>query len=155
MKIPIVASIATLALTLAPIAQADSIHLLTPCRFLDTRDEVPLPGISGPMANGRFYRIQGQCGVAWDAKGVLVNVTVVGATVSGHLSLVASMHTPGEGSFVPTTSVLNFEAGKTAANFAIVALTRISTPADADILVYPHVPGGEVHVILDVVGYLK
>mgnify|MGYP001188968763 CR=1 FL=1 len=131
-----------------------STYLVEPCRYLDTREEIPLPGISGAFTNRRVYRVQETCGVALGAGGVLMNVTVTGATVKGHLALISSEITRNEGSMIPTTSTLNFAPGQTVANFAITQLARIQ-PGEADLLVYVNVPNGQVHVIIDVVGYLR
>jgi hypothetical protein len=162
MKIPIAASIAALALALAPVVGASplSTYLLdTPCRFLDTRDDVQFfYERPGPYPFGhvlQFYLLQGNCGVPVGAKGAILNVTITAPTVDGHLALFTPPSDGTTQSVVPTTSVLNFKAGQTVANGTIVRLSPYFSPANADLGIYPHVPGGEVHVIIDVVGYLR
>lgn len=144
------------ALPIAAAAGPLSTYMVEPCRFVDTREEAPIPGVSGPFTGLRLYLVQGRCGVAWGARGLLLNVTATGATVEGHLALSSSEITRNEGTVVPKTSTLNFEPGRSVANFAMVSLAEIADPTtDSDLLVYVHVPGGSVHVIIDVVGYLK
>jgi hypothetical protein len=128
-------------------------------RFLDTRDDVQFfYERPGPYPFGhvlQFYLLQGNCGVPVGAKGAILNVTITAPTVDGHLALFTPPSDGTTQSVVPTTSLLNFKAGQTVANGTIVRLSPYFSPANADLGIYPHVPGGEVHVILDVVGYLQ
>jgi hypothetical protein len=142
-----------------------STYLVTPCRFVDTRDDLTRklyeqPFLWGPFKGLRFYfyTIQGECGVPFGAKGVILNVTTTAATVEGHLVLWA----PRTPVVVPATSNLNFSPGRTVANMAIVKLIPLSGPGYTDLVVSPRTPQapteqarGFVHVIIDVVGYLQ
>jgi hypothetical protein len=123
-----------------------SVYLVEPCRFVDTRESA-----LGPLDGYRFFRIEGACDVPEGAGGVILNVTVTGGTVAGHLSIFDPLAS------VPPTSTLNFSAGQTIANMAIVRLTPTGQGPEgaADLVALARVPGGSVHVILDVVGYLK
>jgi hypothetical protein len=71
-------------------AGAGALHCVQPCRFLDTRDAETLwYETPGPFQHGRcrFYVVQNSCGVPLGATGVVLNVTVAGATAPGHLIL--------------------------------------------------------------------
>ena len=75
----------------------------------------------------------------------MINVTIVSPTGTGDLNLFASGIAP------PQTSTINFTAGSTRANNAIV---RVDGPLAGSIDVQSGVNGGgTVHVILDVTGY--
>ena len=158
-----------LALSVAAVAGAApsgplSTYLVEPCRFLDTRDDVLLRGESvGPLGEGIHpYILQGACGVPAGAQGVILNVTATEATVAGHLTLVAVPETAAPthrmativDSMVPTTSTINVAPGLTVGNAATVRL-RENTTGQFDLMVYASVKGGTVHLIIDVVGYLK
>ena len=77
------------------------------------------------------------------ARAVSVNVTVAGPTATGNVRLYPA------GTGLPSTSNLNFLAGQTRANNAIVLLGSLGDVAVAV------APGGAVHVIIDVNGYLE
>lgn len=119
-------------------------YTVVPCRIIDTR------GADGPYgapvltsAETRSFTIHGQCGIPAAARAVAVNVTAIGATGSGNLSLFRSGETP------PATSSVNFPAALARANNAIVPLS-----IDGGLTVRPSVANsGQVHLILDVVGY--
>ena len=71
-------------------------------------------------------------------------MAVTGPASTGHLRLQAA-DLP-----LPLTSAINFQAGQTRANNAVVRLD-----ASAGFLVYVGMPSGSVHVIVDVVGYFQ
>jgi hypothetical protein len=100
----------------------------------------------------RFGTLEGACRVPVGARAVLVNITVTQATAQGYLSVFSSER---RDSMLPTTSTLNFTPGQTIANAAIIPLC---SPGQAciqgDFGIYTMTPGGSVHVIIDVVGYL-
>jgi hypothetical protein len=113
---------------------------LTPCRLLDTRSGTPLS--SGVP---RVLLVPPACGVPVDAKGVAVNLTVVGPTAIGHV-VAYPADVP-----VPATSNLNFSAGQTRSNNAVVRLD-----GDGEIAFLAAVGGGgTVHLVVDVVGYFE
>lgn len=118
---------------------------VTPCRAVDTRS-----GFGGIMSASvqRNFTIKGVCGVPGTAKAVSLNVTVVGPTQDGFVSL-----WPTGGAF-PVVSTVNFNAGEPAlANGAIVPLA-VATPDLATI--YGTGSGsGSIHTILDVTGYFQ
>jgi hypothetical protein len=119
-----------------------SFYTLTPCRVIDTRG-VPGVPIGGPAITGtpRTFALAGLCGIPADAKSLSVNVTVTQPAAQGHLIVY-----PG-GSPVPGVSTLNFRAGQTRANNAIVPLgTGVTIAA---------VSSTTTHFILDVNGYFK
>jgi hypothetical protein len=90
---------------------------LTPCRLLDTRG--PAGPYGGPaLAPGekRVFVIAGRCGVPTNSVAIAVDVAVVAPPASGFAQVF-----PGNGA-PPVTSVLNFRAGKTRANNAIVGM---------------------------------
>jgi hypothetical protein len=122
------------------------LHTLTPCRVLDTRG--PVGDNGGPALRGglsRVFPFAGRCGIPATAKAVAVNVTVAEATQLGHLRLY-----PG-GDSLPGVSTINFLAGLTRANNAIV---RLGT--GGAIAIYSGQPtGGTVQVIVDVTGYFE
>jgi Tol biopolymer transport system component len=118
-------------------------YTLTPCRLLDTRRPQDGPA----LASGATVSLAalGACGIPPTARALALNLTVTGGTGGGHLILF-----PG-GTAAPETSAINFSAGATRANNAVVALG-----ADGTLAVKPFVTGnGTVHVILDVSGYFQ
>jgi hypothetical protein len=123
-----------------------SFYTVTPCRVADTRSGSPLVS---QVARGFPIAVAGMspCGIPGTAKAVSFNVTVLGATGSGHLSLWPA--DLGQ----PPTSVLNFSGGATRANNAILPL---AVDGGGDLAAQALVTGGgTVHLILDVNGYFQ
>src|SRR6185503_3161044 len=90
---------------------------VTPCRVADTRD--PAGPYGGPALSPgvpRVFVVAGQCQIPSTAKAVSFNVTVTQPVGPGHV-----IPYPG-GSAAPTVSAINFRAGQTRANNAIVPL---------------------------------
>ena len=84
------------------------------------------------------------CAIPPTAKAAVLNVTVVAPQAAGNL--------PGfpAGTPVPGASNLNFSAGQTRANSAVV---RLST--SGQIAVFAGLASGTAHVVVDVSGYLE
>ncbi len=123
-------------------APASDFYTVTPCRALDTRSGSPLSsGVAG------FATLHGVCGVPDTAVAVAVNVTVIGATGSGNLRLYPGDIAP------PTASSLNFQAGVTRANNAMLPLSDDGSGTLGFLATVTG--GGTVHVVVDVVGYFQ
>ena len=119
-----------------------SFYTVSPCRLVDTR------GASGPaIAAGaaRTFTLAGSCGLPSGAKAVSLNVTVVAGTSAGNVVVY-----PGDLS-APSTSTLNFGAGQTRANFAILGLATNGTGTVA----VRNRAATAVHVVLDTGGYFQ
>ncbi len=113
---------------------------LPPCRLVDTRGNAPLMGGFLPAATVRSYTLTGVCGLPAGAKAISLNATVVNPTGQGFLALWA------KGGTLPPVSTLNYFAGETIANAAVVPLS-----ADGSVSMVLGVSGGDV--ILDTNGY--
>ena len=135
-------------------------HSLTPCRVVDTRNAGTLVGAYfGILTSGveKVYPVQGNCNVPVGAKAVTVNVTAIGPTNQGRLTVYPS------GIATPVVSTINFPPGTTnLANGAIVPLSAGVAcpggfvPATCDFAVMPFVVGtGQVNLVLDVTGYFQ
>jgi Tol biopolymer transport system component len=123
-------------------APASDFYTVTPCRAVDTRSASPLSsGVAG-LAN-----LHGVCGVPETAVAVAVNITVIGATGSGNLKAYPDDVEP------PAASSINFQAGVTRANNAILPLAYDGTGTLG--LLASVSGGGTVHVLVDVVGYFQ
>jgi hypothetical protein len=132
---------------LPPAPSPASFYTLTPCRLVDTRNAA---GPSGgpalyPGATRAFPVTVGACGVLPTATAVSTNVTVVGATMNGNLILYR-----GDLTNAPPTSSINFSAGVTRANNAIVLLA-----ANAGSFNVENRSAGAVDLVLDVNGYFQ
>jgi len=119
---------------------------LAPCRLADTRDS---KSPNGPPAlqpgQDRTFVLSGTCGLPAGATAVSVNVTVAGGTAPGNLRLFPA-DVP-----LPLVSTINFVAGQTRANNAIVAAS-----ADGTVSIKVHNASvGPVQLILDVNGYFE
>jgi hypothetical protein len=116
-----------------------------PCRLVDTRNASgPLGGPALTSGALRDFTLNGTCGLPASAKALSLNITVVSPTGGGFLSFSPNCQTP-------LASTLNFTAGQTRANNAIL-------PVDANgiLTVSPAVSGnGTVQLILDVNGYFQ
>jgi hypothetical protein len=88
--------------------------------------------------------LAGGCGIPADAKAVAVNLTVLDASGTGHLTAWPS------GAPEPATSVLNFVPGTARANNAVLALSGGAVDVQAVIG-----GGGSVQMLLDVSGYFQ
>ena len=120
-------------------------YTIAPCRVLDTRWPAgPLGGPAMAAGSSRTFAAWGVCGIPATARALSVNVTVTGASNLGHIRL----HPADQ--LVPPTSALNFRAGVTRANNAILALD----PA-GDFRVWCVMPSGSAQVIVDVTGYFE
>jgi uncharacterized repeat protein (TIGR01451 family) len=117
---------------------------LVPCRVIDTRG-LGAP-IGGPVLQGeetRVFAVVGHCDIPSTAKVLSINVTATQSPVPGHVRLFPA------GQAVPTASTLNYAAGQTRANNAIVSLN-----GDGELAVFVGQPvGTTVHMIIDVNGY--
>jgi choice-of-anchor B domain-containing protein len=120
-------------------------HTVTPCRLLDTRAPSSIAG-GPPLTAGtaRLVSVAGRCGIPPGARAAAVNVTTTGASVAGHLTLTSPE------SISPATSTINYRAGQTRANNAIVALE-----GGGELRIFCTQPSGSVNVILDVSGYFR
>lgn len=122
-----------------------SFYTVPPCRIADTRN--PDGPYGGPgLASGtpRLFTIPGRCGIPASAEAVAVNVTVVGATGSGYLAFYPGDAQPG------TTAAITFPPTIARSNNSMLTLS----PAGV-LGVQPFVGGnGQVHLILDVSGYV-
>ncbi len=118
---------------------------VAPCRLLDTRQPADGPALVSGVTE--TLTVPGRCGIPASARALAVNVTVTQPSAGGHLTF-----GPG-GAALPLASTINFGAGQTRANNAILPL---DAAAGGTLAVQASVPGGgTVHVILDVVGYFE
>jgi outer membrane protein assembly factor BamB len=120
---------------------------VTPCRLVDTRgSNGPFGG--PPLQGGgtrRLFPIAGRCGVPSSAVAVALNVTVVSPTGPGNLSV-------GPAGVALSTSTINFKAGWTRANNAIVGLTGYPL---GSLWVQANIVRGTSDLVLDVTGYFQ
>jgi subtilisin family serine protease len=123
-------------------SSATSFYTLAPCRVLDTRSTAA-PALKG--GTSRTFALAGQCGIPSTARAVSVNVTITQPTTAGDLRLYPA------GATLPLVSVINYVAGQTRANNAVVMLgigggmdVRCDQPT-----------GATVQFILDVNGYFQ
>jgi hypothetical protein len=116
-----------------------------PCRLVDTRNPAgPLGGPALKGGAGRNFPLAGRCGIPVTARAVSLNFAATGSSTAGHLRF----H-PG-GTSLPNASVVNYSAGQTRSNNAIVPVSVLG-----DLAVYAGQGSGTVHVILDVNGYFE
>jgi len=136
-------------------------HAVTPCRVADTRfadgnANCPVTGNCAPalvgnanQSNGRWFQIEGHCGVPSGAAAITVNVTETGPNMtvaSGFLTIWPA------GGTKPNVSTMNFTNNDIAlANGALVPLSQ-QTGGDLAIFFGAN---GTVSVILDVTGYFQ
>lgn len=135
------------ALPVAGPAVATKLFTLTPCRAVDTR--FGAGSLAGPALVGTAQRVfpvaASSCGIPVTARALSVNVTVTQAGADGDLRFY-----PGDGA-VPLASTINFRAGQTRANNAVLPL---STDGQGSIGVQNDAPSS-VHLIVDVNGYFE
>jgi hypothetical protein len=121
-------------------------YTLAPCRLLDTR---LAPGAWGgpavPAGGERVVTAAGRCDIPSSAKAVALNVTAVTPPAVGNLRFF-----PGDGT-APNASTLNFLAGQTRANNAIVMLAS----SGSGTLGLRNSSSANVHVVIDVNGYFE
>ncbi len=117
---------------------------LTPCRLYDSRSDG-----AGPLTSGvpRLRAAHSLCGVPTTATAIAANVTVTAPTAAGFLTLY-----PGD-SAAPAVATLNFGAGQTRTNNALV---RLATDGSGTYAASVFVEGsGAVQVIVDVAGWFE
>lgn len=121
---------------------------VTPCRLLDTRD--PDGPYGGPALQWwpRTFAAAGRCGIPSTAVALSVNVTAVSPSGSGYITLFPA------GLPQPDTSTINFPAGHTRSNNAILPLS--GTPERTFTAVAaPGTFEAAVHLLVDVNGYFQ
>jgi hypothetical protein len=130
-----------------PVAPTD-FHTVTPCRLADTRDPAgPTGGPALGAGSTRSFPVTGgTCGIPSTALAVSVNLTAVQAAAVGYLTLF-----PGDATGPPLASSLNFTAGQTRANNAIVSLAADGSGT----IKVKNGSAGTVHFVLDVNGYFQ
>jgi uncharacterized repeat protein (TIGR01451 family) len=122
-----------------------SFNTIEPCRVLDTRDIAgPLGGPALQAGATRSFTITGNCAVPSTAKSVSINITVTGPTDPGDLRIFPA------GSTLPDASVINYGAGQTRANNAVIPLGT-----GGALEVFCEQAAGTVNFILDVNGYFE
>ena len=126
------------------ITAASNLHTLPPCRVFDTRQ--PAGAYGGPRlaANSdRSFLLAGRCGIPPSARAVSVNLTVTEPTDGGYLAAFPTG--------APTnTSTLNFRAGQTRANNAVIGLDSAG-----NLVIRCGMTTGGAHAVLDVNGYFE
>ncbi len=119
---------------------------VTPCRLVDTRNAAGAYG--GPaLAAGalRDFTLAGRCGIPAGATALSLNVTVVSPTGAGFVRFSPDCQPP-------LTSTINFSAGQTRANNAILPLSDQGVLTANAVLTGN---SGTVHVLIDVNGYFR
>jgi len=114
-----------------------------PTRVLDTRNGTGTQGSTNPVAAGATLklRLAAVGGIPANVSAVALNLTVAQPTAGGYITAYPS------GGSRPTTSSVNFTAGQTVANMAVVPVG-----ADGTIELY-NGSGGTAALVADVSGY--
>ena len=92
---------------------------IAPCRIADTRDGLRPPGYGVPSlsaATPRNFVLTGQCGISGTAAAASLNITVTHTLGPGFILIYP------QGGSQPVVSTLNYVAGQTVANAAVVPL---------------------------------
>ena len=120
-------------------------YTLAPCRLVDTRNAPgPLGGPALSSGAVRNFALTGTCGIPANAKALSLNVTVVGGTGAGYIRFSPACQ-------LPVSTIINFNAGQTRANNALLALGAGGILTAGATVNGP----GTVHLILDVNGYFQ
>jgi hypothetical protein len=115
---------------------------VAPARLLDTRFAIGVPTAAAVPANGSVtLTVAGLGGLPETVGAVALNITVVAPQAAGHVAAYPS------GGVVPDTSNVNFVAGQTVPNMAIV---KVGSDGKVVLKV---TSAGPVHLIADVYGY--
>jgi hypothetical protein len=118
---------------------------LAPCRVVDTRGGAP---IVGPVLQGQQTRtlaVAGKCAIPASARAVSINLAVAAPTAAGNVRLFPA------GQPVPTVSSINYAAGRTRGNNAVIPLN-----SNGEMAAFVGQPSGTtVHLIIDVNGYFE
>ena len=120
---------------------ATSFFTITPCRALDTRSTsaIPAGGTITVSLTG------GTCGVPTAAKSLALNLTSTQQVASGHITIYPANQP------LPPSSTLNFNAGQTRANNAVIPL---ATDSSGTVKVLNQ-STGTVQLIIDIDGYFQ
>ena len=132
-------------LTFTPTPLVAGFYTLTPCRLADTRE--PAGPYGGPALQAgatRSFVMVGPCGIPPEADAIAVNVTVTQPTAPGFVILYPL------GVAVPMASTINYSAGQTRANNAIVQVGSSSSIAATC-----GQGSGTTDFIIDVIGYFR
>ena len=123
--------------------RAASFYTVRPCRVFDSRvGQTPL---TSAESTRRLSLATSSCAIPATASAVAANVTVVNPSAAGHLTFYPGNYPP------PATSTLNFRAGRTRANNAILPL---ATDGSGTLGVHFTAPApARADVLLDVAGY--
>ena len=118
---------------------------LPPCRVIDTRGGAPIAGGIFANSEARNYLISGICGLPFGVDAVSVNFTVTGSPAAPPGAFLLAWP---QGQPAPPVSILNFQAGQTIANAAIVPM---GSPFGEFTVNVSH----STHVIMDINGYFS
>jgi hypothetical protein len=122
-------------------------YTLHPCRLLDTRSATgPAGGPALAPGGQRVLTVAGRCGIPATAKALAVNVTVVGAPQAGHVRFFPGNAQP------PNAAIVNFSAGQTRTNNAILMLASSGT---GTLAVGNYTSAAFLNMVLDVNGYFQ
>jgi hypothetical protein len=156
-SVPVTGELATVGVA----AQADTLgaggeyHPLTPARIYDSRPASPVnearPGPkpatpSQPTFDISLLGVGGIPASAADVLAVVVNITVTEPTAGGWLNAY------GSGAGAGLASIVNFSAGQTVPNLAIV---RPGANGALTIRLFTQNPSANAHVIVDVFGWFS
>ncbi|MEP7009968.1 MAG: PQQ-dependent sugar dehydrogenase [Acidobacteriota bacterium] len=118
---------------------------VTPCRLVDTRNaNGPFGGPTLGASVTRTFAGAGQCGVPAGAKAIATNLTVVGPTNAGTVSIGPA------GTPIANISAINFSAGQVRTNNAVVTLA-----GNGNFDVFGGLSSGSTHLVIDVLGYFQ
>ena len=133
-------------------------HPLTPARIFDSRsgvnDSAPL-GAKPTSAQGQTFNVDvlGQGGIPGEISGVntdvlavVANVTVVGSTLDGYLSIYPTGAVPGE------SSLVNFAPREAVPNLAVLG---VGAGGQSTISLVTPQGAGTAHVVIDVFGWIS
>ncbi len=122
-------------------------YTVSPCRLVDTRNaDGPLGGpILAGSSTRTFVMTGGTCGIPSTAKALALTIIVISPATVGNLNLYPANQA------APLSSTINFAAGATLANNAII---QLATDASGGIAVKNN-SVGTVHLIVDVSGYFQ
>jgi subtilase family serine protease len=123
-----------------PATTASVFHPVSPRRVMDTRNDTGGVG-TGPIGAQAVQALSLPAWIPVGVTAVIMNVTVTQPTSSGYLTVFPGSGTP------PTASNLNFVAGETRANLAVVSVDA------SRVISFKNGSAGTVHALADVAGY--